>query len=82
MPVDRLRWVNKLRNDAAHRGTARNNWDAGDAVHVVIDFLGAHGRLRRRGEREPDGGEWVLANVEGDDPDGAQVIEEGPDQKG
>jgi hypothetical protein len=28
----------------------------------MIDFLSAHGRLRRTGEREPDGGEWVLAD--------------------
>jgi hypothetical protein len=47
VPVDRLRWLNNLRNDAAHRGAAPSHWEAGDAVQVMIDFLGAHGRLRR-----------------------------------
>ena len=64
VPVDRLRWLNNLRNDAAHRGAAPGNWKAGEAVQVMIDFLGAHGRFRRTGEREPDGGEWVLADSE------------------
>jgi hypothetical protein len=71
VPIDRLRWLNNLRNDAAHRGAAPGHWEAGDAVQVMIDFLGAHGRLRRTGEREPDGGEWVLAaDPESDDDDG------------
>jgi hypothetical protein len=30
----------------------------------MIDFLGAHGRLRRTRTSEPDGGEWVLADSE------------------
>lgn len=49
------------------RGAAPSNWDAGNPVQVMIDFLGAHGRLRRTGEREPDGGAWVLADAEGDE---------------
>jgi hypothetical protein len=64
VPVDRLRWLSRLRNDAAHRGGAPSHWDAGSAVQVMIDFLSAHGLLRRTGEREPDGGEWVLADSE------------------
>ncbi|WP_018789007.1 hypothetical protein [Micromonospora sp. CNB394] len=60
VPVDRLRWLNTLRNDAVHRGAAPGDWDVGSAVQVMIDFLGAHGLIRRTGEREPDGGEWVL----------------------
>jgi hypothetical protein len=82
VPVDRLRWINKMRNDAAHRGAAPSNWDAGNAVQVMIDFLGAHGSIRRTGKREPDGGDWVLAEAEGDDADGAQLVEEGPDTEG
>ncbi|WP_202420461.1 hypothetical protein [Actinomadura rayongensis] len=55
--VDRLRWLNRLRNDAAHRGRAPSQWDVGAAVKVMIDFLGAHGRIRRTGEHKSDGGE-------------------------
>lgn len=58
LPFDRLRRLNELRNDAAHRGAAPGNWEAGDAVRVMIDFLRAHGPFRRTGEREPDGEEW------------------------
>jgi hypothetical protein len=82
VPVDRLRWLNNLRNDAAHRGAAPGHWEAGYAVQVMIDFLGAHGRLRRTGEREPDGGEWVLADPESDDVDDAQLVEEGSEAEG
>jgi hypothetical protein len=82
VPVVRLRWLNILRNDAAHRGAAPGHWEAGDAVQVMIDFLGAHGRLRRTGAREPDGGGWVLADPESDDVDDAQVIEEGSEAEG
>lgn len=64
VPVHRLRWLNDLRNDAAHRGAAPSHWDAGNAVQVMIDFLSAHGRIRRTGEREPDGSDWVLADSE------------------
>ncbi|MBB1516015.1 hypothetical protein H5398_08550 [Tessaracoccus sp. MC1679] len=64
IPIDRLRWLSHLRNDAAHRGAAPSNWDAGDAVQVMMDFLGAHGLFRRTGESETDGGEWVLAEPE------------------
>ena len=60
VPTERLNWLKDLRNDAAHRGEAPSNWDAGDAVQVMIDFLGAHGPLRRTGTREQDGSEWVL----------------------
>jgi len=72
VPIDRLRWLNNLRNDAAHRGAAPQHWPAGEAVQVMIDFLGAHGRLRRTGEREPDGGEWVLIDPESGDIDDGQ----------
>ena len=82
VPVDRLRWLNNLRNDAAHRGAAPGHWEAAQAVQVMIDFLGAHGRLRRTGEREPDGGEWVLADPESDDVDDAQLVEEGSEAEG
>lgn len=64
VPIERLRWLSHLRNDAAHRGAAPSHWDAGDAVQVMIDFLSAHGLFRRTGEREPDGGEWILADSE------------------
>lgn len=80
--VDRLRWLNNLRNDAAHRGAAPSHWEAGDAVQVMIDFIGAHGRLRRTGEREPDGGEWVLADPESNDADDDQLVDEGSDPEG
>ncbi|TWD82085.1 hypothetical protein FB561_3211 [Kribbella amoyensis] len=62
VPVDRLRELSHLRNDAAHHGSAPSHWDAAQAVQVMIDFLGAHGRFRRTGQREPDGGEWVLVD--------------------
>lgn len=62
VPVDQLKWLNKLRNDAAHRGLAPSNWDAGDAVQVMINFLGTHGKIRRTGEVEPDGSEWIVAD--------------------
>lgn len=67
VPVDRLRWLKDLRNHAAHHGAAPDSWDAGTAVQVMIDFLGAHGRLSRTHEGEPDGGEWVLADPGSDD---------------
>jgi hypothetical protein len=67
VPVDRLRWLNNLRNDSAHRGAAPGHWEAGNAVQVKIDFLGTHGRLRRTSEREFDGGEWVLIDPDSDD---------------
>ena len=82
VPVDRLRWLKDLRNNAAHHGSAPNSWDASAAVQVMIDFLGAHGRLHRMGEREPDGGEWVLADPESDDVDDAQLVEEGAETEG
>lgn len=61
--VERLREVNKLRNDAAHRGEAPDNWAAGTAVQVMIDFLGAHGRYRRTDASEPDGECWSWSNT-------------------
>jgi hypothetical protein len=64
LPFDQLRRLSKLRNDAVHRGAAPGNWEAGDAVQVMIDFLGAHGHIRRTVGREPDGGEWVVAGSE------------------
>lgn len=66
VPYERLRWVNTLRNNAAHRGKAPTNWDAGTAVQIAIDFLGAHGRYARRQEREPDGSEFVLVDPDSD----------------
>jgi hypothetical protein len=69
--VERLRWLSSLRNDAAHRGEAPNNWDAGKAVQIAMDFLGAHGRYTRRPERDPDGSEFVLVN----DPDGEEPVQ-------
>jgi hypothetical protein len=57
VPVERLRWVNKMRTDAVHRGAGPSNWDAGDAVQVMIDFLGAHGRIRHTGN-----GNWTAAS--------------------
>ncbi|WP_247686730.1 hypothetical protein [Micromonospora sp. C31] len=81
VPVDRLRWLNKRRNDAAHRGAAPGHWEAGNAVQVMIDFLGVHGRFRRTGGREPDGGELVLAAPGSDDVDGAQ-LGKGPEAEG
>jgi hypothetical protein len=64
VPVDRLRWLNNIRNDAVHRGAAPGQEEAGAAVQLMIDFLGAHGRARRTGEREPDGGEWVAVDTD------------------
>lgn len=64
VPFDRLRQLNKHRNDAAHRGQAPNNWEVGIALQVMIDFLANHGRYRRTSASEPDGGELML-----DDPD-------------
>ncbi|WP_431895764.1 hypothetical protein [Micromonospora haikouensis] len=81
VPVNRLRRLNKLRNDAAHRGAAPGHGEAGDAVQMMIDFLGVHGRFRRTGEREPDGGELVLGAHENNDIDGAQPGER-PDAEG
>ncbi|MEU4806593.1 hypothetical protein [Actinosynnema sp. NPDC023587] len=72
VPIDRLRWLNNLRNDAAHRGEAPDHLQAGEAVQLMIDFLGAHGRLRRTGEREPDGWEWVLVDSGSGDIHGGQ----------
>lgn len=60
--IDQLRAVNKLRNNAAHRGEAPDNWATATAVQVMIDFLGAHGRYRRTGTSERDGGEFAVAN--------------------
>ncbi|MCM3612987.1 hypothetical protein M3672_00865 [Microbacterium enclense] len=57
---DRLRDLNKRRNDAAHRGEAPSDRDTVLALQVMIDFLGAHGALPRKPQREPDGGEFEL----------------------
>jgi hypothetical protein len=82
VPIDRLRWLNNLRNAAAHRGEAPGHWQAGNAVQVMIDFLSAHGRLRRTGEREPDGGEWVLVDTESGDIHDGPPVEKGSETKG
>ena len=73
--ADRLRWLNELRNDAAHRGRAPDSMDAAEAIQLMIDFLGAHGELRRTGERQPDGSEWVLADMDTEDMDARQFPE-------
>lgn len=62
--IDQLRRLNRLRNDAAHRGEAPDNWEAGSAVQVMIDFLAAHGHHRRTSVSDPDGGELVLADLD------------------
>ncbi|MFF3867129.1 hypothetical protein [Micromonospora sp. NPDC001898] len=59
--VDRLRWLNSLRNDAAHRGAAPGHSEAGAAVKMMIEFLAVYGQFPRTGGSEPDGGELVLA---------------------
>ncbi|KAE8764780.1 hypothetical protein [Georgenia thermotolerans] len=64
VPIAQLRRLNRLRNDAAHRAATASNWEAGEAVQVMIEFLGAHGTYRRTGEGEPDGGEFVVAEPE------------------
>lgn len=56
VPITQLRWVNRLRNDAVHRGGSPSDWDTGNAVQVMIDFLGAHGRIRHT---EPSDGKEV-----------------------
>lgn len=78
VPTDRLRWLNNLRNDAVHRGTEPGPWEAAVAVKLMIDFLGAHGRYRRTGHHEPDGGEWVVVvdPESGDSDDGQPVDQE------
>jgi len=68
--IERLSWLKDLRNDAAHRGLAPNNWDAGIAVQLMIDFLGAHGHIRHTGDREPDGSEWIMADPASEDAGG------------
>ena len=67
--ANQLRWLKNLRNEAAHRGAAPSNWDANAAVQLMMDFLGAHGRILRTGERELDGGEFVLVEPERGDTD-------------
>jgi len=79
VPIERLSWLNDLRNDAAHRGAAPSDWDTGQAVQVMIDFLGAHGTYRRTAASEPDGSEWVVVDQESEDPGGADHVDE--DQK-
>lgn len=61
--IDRLRLLNELRNNAAHLGAAPTSRDTSNAVQVMIDFLGAHGQIRRTGEHEPDGSEWVVVDT-------------------
>ncbi len=82
VPVERLRWVNKMRNEAAHRGAGPSNSDAGNAVQVMIDFLGAHGRIRHGGVREPDGSEWIASEPEDNDEGDAQALDERPHANG
>ncbi len=60
VPTDRLLRLNELRNGAAHHGSAPGSWEAGEAVQVMIDFLSAHGLLRRTDKQETDGSEFVL----------------------
>lgn len=69
--VEKLGWLNNLRHDAVHRGLAPSNWDAGTAVQLMIDFLGAHGHIRHTGDHEPDGSEWIVADLEPEDTAGS-----------
>lgn len=62
--IERLRQLNKYRNDAAHRGQAPSDLEAADAVQVMIDFLGAHGLYRRTGQADPDGSGFVVSDQE------------------
>lgn len=62
--TDRLRQLNKYRNDAAHRGQAPSDWETADAVQVMIDFLGAHGLYRRTATADPDGSGFVVSERE------------------
>ncbi|GAB3861703.1 hypothetical protein [Dactylosporangium cerinum] len=71
--VDQLRRLKNLRNDAAHRGATPSQLEASTAVKVMTDFLGAHGLIRRAGEREPDGGELVLASSGSAEVDDTQL---------
>jgi hypothetical protein len=66
VPYEQLRQLSALRNDAAHRGEAPNNWDTGTAVQTAMDFLSAHGPYARSTEREPDGSEFVLVDPKDD----------------
>ncbi len=59
---DDLRRLSRCRNDAVHLGQAPSSWDTASLVQIAIDFLGAHGLMKRTGEREPDGSEWVIAD--------------------
>ncbi|MDQ0537712.1 hypothetical protein QF011_000242 [Curtobacterium flaccumfaciens] len=57
---ERLRSLNELRNNAAHRGLAPSDLEAVRAVQVMIDFLAEHGVYRRMATSEPDGSEFTV----------------------
>jgi hypothetical protein len=64
VPVERLRWLNNLRNDAAHRGATPDYLDTYRGVQIMLDFLASHAQIPRIDECEPDGGEWTLIDSE------------------
>lgn len=57
---DRLRALNDLRNDAAHRGARPGELETVRAVQVMIDFLAEHGHYRRMAAPESDGSGFVV----------------------
>lgn len=48
------------RNEAVHRGQSPDDLETHSLLRIATDFLGAHGRLMRVSDREPDGSEWVV----------------------
>lgn len=64
---ERLVWLNKLRNDAAHRGITPNPFDTANAVQLMIDFLSKHGEYKRTEKIEPDGSEWIVLDEDEDE---------------
>lgn len=64
VPIERLQWLSRLRNDAAHRGEETSDREAVNAVQVMLDFLGTHGLITRTGELDSDGSEWTLVDSE------------------
>lgn len=76
VPVDRLRWLNNLRNDAAHRGATPGHLDTYSGVQIMIDFLTSYGQIPRENEREPDGGEWISLDSDDGVLDESQRVDE------
>ena len=75
VPVDRLRWLNNLRNDAAHRGVTPGHLATYSSIQIMLDFLAAYGQIPREDEHESDGGEWVLVDHEVEDINEGQRID-------